>query len=164
MKHMDIRLRNMTSIFLTKGDQMLLLYRQGGRVVSNVWVGSAGGHFEQEELNDPKACVLRELEEELGLTGDQLKDLTLRYIMLRRTKGEVRQNYYYFAELREDRALSSNEGMLQWFPLEKLPELDMPFSAKQMILHYLKRGRFHDKLYCGVGNVETSVFSELPEC
>lgn len=133
-------------------------------MVSNVWVGSAGGHFEQGELNDPKACVLRELEEELGLTGDQLKDLTLRYIMLRRTKGEVRQNYYYFAELREDRALSSNEGMLQWFPLEKLPELDMPFSAKQMILHYLKSGRFHDKLYCGVGNGETSVFSELPEC
>ena len=28
------------------------------------WV--CGGHFEENELNDPKACVLRELKEELG--------------------------------------------------------------------------------------------------
>lgn len=56
---MDEKLRNMTSIYLTKGDKMLLLFRQGGRVVSDTWVGSAGGHFEEKELNDPKACVLR---------------------------------------------------------------------------------------------------------
>ena len=64
---MDGRLRNMTSIYLFKGGKVLLLYRQGGRVVNNVWTGSAGGHFEKNELNDAKACVLRELNEELGL-------------------------------------------------------------------------------------------------
>ena len=28
---MDEKLRNMTSIYITKGDKMLLLFRQGGR-------------------------------------------------------------------------------------------------------------------------------------
>lgn len=64
---MDGKLRNMTSVYLTNADHMLLLLRQGGRVVNNVWVGSAGDHFEMFELNDAKACVLRELEEELNL-------------------------------------------------------------------------------------------------
>ena len=49
-----MKLRNMTGIYLSCNGQMLLLYRQGGRVVTNQWVASAGGHFEQEELNDPK--------------------------------------------------------------------------------------------------------------
>lgn len=47
---MDGRLRNMTSIYLFKGGKVLLLYRQGGRVVNNVWTGSAGGHFEKNDL------------------------------------------------------------------------------------------------------------------
>lgn len=64
---MDGVLRNMASIYISKGDKMLLLYRQGSRVVNDVWVGSAGGHFEEYELNDARACVLRELWEELGI-------------------------------------------------------------------------------------------------
>ena len=94
---MDGKLRNMTSVYITNAGKMLLLLRQGGRVVNNVWVGSAGGHFEEFELNDAKACVLRELEEELGLKENDIKNLTLRYVTLRRTKGEIRQNYYFFA-------------------------------------------------------------------
>lgn len=93
---MDGKLRNMASIYLTKGNQMLLLYRQESRVVNNVWVGSAGGHFENFELNDAKACVLRELYEELSVTESQIENLQKRYITLRRTKEEIRQNYYFF--------------------------------------------------------------------
>ena len=56
---MEGKLRNMTAIYLLRGEKVLLLYRQGGRVVNDVWTGSAGGHFEKDELNDAKACVLR---------------------------------------------------------------------------------------------------------
>lgn len=80
---MDGKLRNMTSVYITKGDKMLLLFRQGGRVVNDTWVGSAGGHFEENELNDPRACVLRELREELGLGENHIRDLSLRYVTLR---------------------------------------------------------------------------------
>ena len=48
-------MRNMTAIYLFRGERVLLLYKQGGRVVDRVWTGSAGGHFEECELNDAKA-------------------------------------------------------------------------------------------------------------
>ena len=41
------KLRNMTAIYLMRRDQILLLYRQGSRVVNEPWTGSAGGHFEE---------------------------------------------------------------------------------------------------------------------
>ena len=43
---MNGKLRNMTSLYILKDDKVLLLYRQGSRVVNDKWVGSAGGHFE----------------------------------------------------------------------------------------------------------------------
>ena len=95
---MSGKLRNMTAIYLLKDDMVLLLYRQGGKVVNNVWTGSAGGHFEEFELNDAKACVLRELNEELDICENDIDNLALRYVALRKTKEEIRQNYYFAVE------------------------------------------------------------------
>lgn len=147
---MDGKLRSMTSIYLVNDTGILCLYRMGSRVVSNQYIGSAGGHFEKEELNDPKKCVLREMEEELGLQESDIQGLTLRYITHRLKNGEIRQNYYFFARLNEERELTSTEGILRWVPYEEMPELDMPVSAKHMILHYLKEGRYTDYLYGGI--------------
>ena len=107
-----MKLRNMTGIYLSCKGQMLLLYRQGGRVVSNQWIASAGGHFEKDELNDPKACVLRELQEELNLREADLTDMKMRYIGLRNVNGEIRQNYYFFANLKPEHYefFRSNDG------------------------------------------------------
>ena len=162
---MDGKLRNMTSIYITSADKMLLLFRQGGRVVNNVWVGSSGGHFEAYELNDARACALRELEEELGLKDSELKNLSLRYVTLRRTKGEIRQNYYFFAELNNDvdEHLVSNEGICRWFSYSELPTLEMPFTAKFVIEHYLSIGCRTKDVYAGVADGEKVVFIGLPE-
>ena len=69
----------MISVFyiwnLAKG--ALLLYRQGGRVVKNVWTGSAGSHFESYRRNDANACILRELYEELRLKPEDIEDCAL---------------------------------------------------------------------------------------
>ena len=108
------KLRNMTSVYLSGEKGILCLYRIGSRVVSNRYIGSAGGHFEPEELNDPRACVLREMQEELGLTENDVEGLTLRYITHRLMGEEIRQNYYFFARLKEDRELHSTEGNLRW--------------------------------------------------
>ena len=147
---MDIKLRNMTSVYLVREGEVLCLYRIGSRVASNKYIGSAGGHFEPDELNDPKKCVLREMQEELGLSETDIEGLALRYITHRLVGHEIRQNYYFFGRLKEDRKLSSSEGNLRWVPLEEIPDLKMPVSAKHMILHYLEEGRFTDHLYCGV--------------
>ncbi len=160
---MEILLRNMASLYIIKDNKMLLLYRQGSRVVNNMWVGSAGGHFEENELNNPKACILRELQEELGITGHEIEDLHLRYITLRRMENEVRQNYYFFAKLKDNisEELSSNEGISKWFSLSELAALEMPFTAKHVIEHYLNIGYKTDILYGGIANREKVLFTEF---
>jgi len=134
-------------------------------VVSNVWTGSAGGHFEENELNDAKACVLRELKEELGLSESDIENFAFRYVTLRLTNGEIRQNYYFFADLEENvgEDLASNEGTVKWFPIEEIRSLEMPFTAKYVIEHYCTTGRFTDKLYTGVTNINGVEFLELAD-
>ena len=159
------KLRNMTAVYLLKGDKVLLLFRQGGKVVNDVWIGSAGGHFEEYELNNARACVLRELSEELALCENDIENLSLRYVALRRTKGEIRQNYYFFAALKENISddLRSNEGILKWFPIREIGALEMPYTAKYVMEHYCSKGQFTDKLYAGVATENGVDFIELQE-
>ena len=160
---MDGKLRNMTSLYLVNDTGILCLYRIGSRVANNKYVGSAGGHFEKDELNDPKKCVLREMREELGLQEDDLEGLALRYITYRLTEGEIRQNYYFFGRLKEARTLSSTEGILQWVPYGEITELEMPVSAKHMILHYVQEGRYTDCLYAGITEADGTKFVIMRE-
>lgn len=110
---MGVTLRNMAAVFIIQEEKVLLMYRVGSKAVPPSWVG-VGGHFEPEELNDPKACVLRELREEIGLAAENLEELQLRYLTLHRMKDEIRQNYYFFAKRRSDAniPLHSEEGKL----------------------------------------------------
>lgn len=153
----------MTSVYLTDDSGILCLYRMGSRVANNQYIGSAGGHFEESELNDPKACVLREMREELGLTEQNVTGLTLRYITHRLKNGEIRQNYYFFARLNREMNLKSTEGILRWIPYEEIPSLDMPVSAKDMILHYLAVGRNDDEIYAGITEENGTRFVKLRE-
>lgn len=157
------RLQNMTSIYLFRDNKVLLLYRQGSRVVNNVWTGSAGGHFEEFELNDARACVLRELNEETGITEDELSNLELKYITLRNTNGEIRQNYYFFARMNTDISVSSNEGILRWFSIDEIGDLEMPFTAKYVLRHYLSEGMRNDRIYGGVAAKDGVIFTELDD-
>ena len=82
----------------------------------------------------------------------------------RRKNGEIRQNYYYFAQLKEEKDLKSTEGILRWVPYDEVPALEMPGSAKHMILHYLKEGRFTDHPYGGItreAGTEFAIFQEF---
>lgn len=166
------KLRNMTGLYIVHNNRILLLYRQGGRVVNNIWAPSAGGHFEENELNDAEACVLRELKEETNLLPTAFQKFDMRYITLRRTAKEIRQNYYFFAELKEEYAptvFTSNEGTLKWFdfsalfsPIDSTPSIAMPFTATFVLRHYLTQGRFDENIYGGIADGTQVVFTELP--
>ena len=158
---MAVTLRNMATIYLLRDDQILLLYRQGSRVVNNVWIGSAGGHLDPDEISSPEACALREMQEELGLSADDITPPELRYITMRMTNGEIRQNHYYFATLKADRELCSNEGQLRWFRLDELDSLPMAYTARYMIDHWLEIGCRTSCVYGGVADGEKVVFTEL---
>lgn len=160
----EIRLRNMTGIYINRGDEMLMLYRIGSRVVEPSWCG-IGGHFENHELNDPQRCMLRELEEEIGLREEALENLQLRYVTLRLKNGEIRQNYYYFAQLKAGAEVSliSDEGRVEWIPYDQVLNRKMPLTAQYMLAHYMEVGRFTDKLYSGTTTADQIVFTELNE-
>ena len=160
---MDGKLRNMTSLYLVDDRRVLCLYRMGSRVANNRYVGSAGGHFEPDELNDARACVLREAFEELGLQETDLDGLRLRYITHRLKDGEIRQNYYFFARLKNDRELKSNEGILKWISYEEVSKLQMPVSAHHMLQHYVAVGRFTDELYAGITRKDSTDFVTMKE-
>ena len=160
---MDGKLRNMTSVYLTGEKGILCLFRIGSKVANNKYIGSAGGHFEKEELNDARACALREMQEELGLTEADVEDLKLRYVTLRLKNGEIRQNYYFFGKLKTDKPLESTEGELRWFTYEEAEHLQMPASAKFMLLHYLQVGRFDNQLYGGITENGHTKFVPLKE-
>ena len=158
-----IKVRNMTSVYFLRENEILCLYRIGSKVADKMYVGAAGGHFECNEMNYPEACVLRELNEELGLRENDISGLTLRYITHRLKNGELRQNYYFFATLNKEGDLHSTEGNLRWVSHEDFPELPMPVSAKHMILHYLDVGRFDDKLYAGITEESGTRFVVMEE-
>lgn len=163
---MNGKLRNMTSLYLKKDDSLLLLYRIGSKVIDPSYTGSAGGHFEKDELNDAETCVLRELYEETGLTEQDISHLSLRYITLRLKNGEIRQNYYFFADLlNENKVVVSNEGKLKWFSIKDLLEVvpEMPYSAQYVISHYVKIGKDNEKLYAGIATESGVAFEEMRE-
>lgn len=156
------KLRNMASVYLRKDKKLLLLFRQGDSIVSNLWIGSAGGHFEKDEINDAKACVLRELSEELAIDETFLQNLTLRYVTLRYTADELRQNYYFFADLQShNEEFSSTEGITKWFNMNELNDLPMPFTARYMIDHYVNIGQYNNTLYGGIANENGVIFTQL---
>lgn len=161
---MNGKLRNMASIYILNHENILMLYRIGSRVVPPSWCG-IGGHFECDELNDARACVLRELEEEMHLTENDITNIELRYITLRLKNGEVRQNYYFFAGLKTDVKVSlhCDEGRPEWVPLGKVNELEMPFTSQYVLQHYLENGRYTNKLYGGMASENDVLFKVLDE-
>ena len=62
-----------------------------------------------------------------------------------------------------DTHLVSDEGMLRWFDYSDLTALEMPYSAKFMIEHYLQVGHGTGDIYVGVANEERVIFTRLPE-
>ena len=160
---MNGKLRQMTALYLLKGDRMLLLYRIGSRVVEPCWCG-IGGHLEPEEIGDARTGLLREVREEIGLTEAEMENLTLRYVTLRHTKGELRYNHYFFAELKTgaDLPMDCPEGILEWVPAAEVMARNMPVSAKYMMEHYLREGRNTDLLYGGITTDDGISFVPMP--
>ncbi len=161
---MDGMLRNMAGIYITDKDKMLLLYRIGSRVVQPSWC-NIGGHFEEFELNNPKACALREVFEETGIKESDITNLKLKYVTLRNKNNEIRQNYYFFADLNNENLhlKDCNEGILEWVEISKVLDKDMPYSSKEVLKHYLSIGKDDNNIYTGITTETQVIFTPLNE-
>lgn len=143
-----MKLRNMATVYICNDDKVLLMYRIGSKLFKqNIWVG-IGGHFEEAELNNPRACLLRELQEETGITENHITDLTLKYITIRKTSEEIRQQYIYFAGLKHDVAITQcDEGILEWKSIDEIDSLHMAFNNRQCLTHYFNGGKEDSDIY-----------------
>ena len=84
---------------------------------------------------------------------------------MRRKAGEIRQNYYFFATLRDTAEVppECDEGILRWVPLADVLALEMPFTAHGVLEHYLQAGRHTDTLYAGCATPSGVAFTALEE-
>ncbi|MGE5654953.1 MAG: NUDIX domain-containing protein [Bacillota bacterium] len=132
-----IRLQHGAAAFLKRDGHYLLMKRSPERKIApNVW-SCVGGHMEPQELNDPLAACLREIHEETGISQDHIFNLELRYLIIRRAKDVIRQNYIYFGATDVSELTATNEGTLHWIPESELLDREFTQTFAAMLDHYI---------------------------
>lgn len=143
------RIRIMTTAYLRHGDDMLLMQRSPKReFLPGIWSG-VGGHVECCELGDIRTACLREVGEETGLGAADIDNLTLRYVLLRQRRDELRQQFIYFGTARIAETRPTHEGYLHWVPSGDVLTKPMTASNRMMLEHYFSKG-LHDLAMVGV--------------
>jgi len=132
-----MEVRQMATAFLFHENRVLMMKKSGSRVYPGVFWTGLGGHLEPNELNHPRQACLREICEESGLGEQDLRDFSLKYILLRLKEDEIRQQFVYFGKTVRTDAVPSEEGELFWVGAEELPTLQTSKIVQLMLEHYL---------------------------
>lgn len=134
------RLRTITTAYLSHDNRLLLMQRSPQRdFLPGVWSG-IGGHVECHEVGDVQAACLREIDEETGLGEADIEGLTLRYLLLRQRKDELRQQFIYFGTAKTPETRPTMEGQLHWVPFRDVLMQPMTDSNRMMLEHYFTEG------------------------
>jgi 8-oxo-dGTP diphosphatase len=149
-----ISLENGSGAFLKNNGKYLLMKRSAEKKISpNVW-SCVGGHMEQNEINNPLDACLREIWEETGIKKENIVNMELRYIIIRRLKNIIRQNYIYFGETNTNKFIDTDEGKLYWIKEEDLLDREYTQTYAAMMEHYIKNKEKQEKIIVGIaGNI-----------
>lgn len=157
-----IKMRTMTGAYLFNNNKILMLKRTKERpLASNLWTG-VGGHIEANEHNDPELACLREVYEETGINSNDIEQLELRYILMRRSHYEIRQHYIFFGKTSIDKLINSDEGELHWIDLSDILNLEMPLTVTQMLKHFFNNSN-EKSVFTGTVNKSQIEWSRLVE-
>ena len=148
-------LRIMTTAYLFHRNHVLLMRRSPTRkFMPGIWTG-IGGHLEAAEHGNLRCACLREIEEETGLRSEDVEELALRYVILRQSHKELRQQFVYFGRTAKTELSSTDEGTLHWIPRTEIFHHQMSESNRFMLLHYFEN---HDKNAVFVGTMREEQF------
>ena len=124
-----------------------------------MWAG-VGGHMEPHELNNPCETCYREIEEETGITRDNIHNLELLYIIIRMSSNdEIRHHYIYFGETTQTETIQTDEGTLHWVPKAELPNRKYTKSYTAMLKHYAARQPHDRAVYVGAAGNDSGTLS-----
>ncbi|MEE3420304.1 MAG: Maf family nucleotide pyrophosphatase [Lachnospiraceae bacterium] len=134
-----------TLVYLTYGDQVLMLHRvkKEHDINAGKWIG-VGGHLEIGET--PEMCARREVFEETGLLVQKLNIRGVVDFYSGKDMGE--HMYLYTAEVGTDTLSECDEGVLQWFHKDEILSLNL-WEGDRIFLRYLREDRpvFHLSLH-----------------
>ena len=113
-------MKSTTLCYITQGDRVLMLHRtkKEGDMNRDKWLG-IGGKLEENE--SPDDCLLREAQEETGLTLTNWRCRGVVTFLSDRYEGEYM--YLFTADGFEGSLKECDEGDLQWITREKLDGL-----------------------------------------
>jgi 8-oxo-dGTP diphosphatase len=124
-----------TLIFLTRGDEVLLLKGAANkRLWADKWNG-IGGHVEPGE--SPYASALRELKEETGLMPGGLALRAVVHITLPEPPGVV---LFVFTGSAEGEPKASDEGRPVWISRDRLLSLPLVEDLEELLPRVLEAG------------------------
>jgi 8-oxo-dGTP diphosphatase len=134
-----VGLKAYVTVFLFREGHVLLLRRgQGREFAPGRWVG-VGGRVEPGEAEDLGAAALREVTEETGLRPDEVADLQLRVVYTQPEDGSIVLLAYFSAETSRQALTPTEEGDLQWVPVEGVWDLDLVGNARAALSAILKQ-------------------------
>lgn len=125
---------------LFHGDELLMMKRSAKRTLNPGMWAAVGGHLEPDELGRPRDACLREIAEETGLLEHDIEALTLRYVLLRNNKGELRQQFIYSGRAKRKDVIDTDEGELHWIPRADVLDRDIPYIFRATLEHYFRVG------------------------
>ena len=113
-------MRNTTLCYIRRGGDTLLLHRVKKENDENrdKWVG-IGGKFEEGE--SPEDCLLREVREETGLTLDAWRYRGI--VTFVSDEWGTEYMNLFTADAFHGKVKDCDEGVLEWLPWERLPQL-----------------------------------------
>ncbi|MBP3965114.1 NUDIX domain-containing protein [Paenibacillus lignilyticus] len=138
----------MATVFLFNDNHVLMMKKTGSRLYPHEFYSGLGGHLEPNELNDPKTACLREIEEESGISDQNIHELKLGYVLLRVKEGEIRQQFVYFGRTSDRQYVPSEEGELMWVEEGELLNLRTSKIIHFMLQHYFAH-RHSDEVMVG---------------
>ncbi|MFC3770043.1 NUDIX domain-containing protein [Paenibacillus sp. GCM10012303] len=152
-----MKLRQLASAFLFRGDQVLLMNKPASKWQgrSEPFYAAIGGHMEPDELNDPLAACYREIEEETGLRREEIYQMRLRYILMRQKEAEIRVQYVYTGEVMRTELTTSEEGQPKWQNMNEVPPLLTSVFLQAVWQHLMTEGCLHkERVYTGTMAVD----------
>lgn len=152
-----MKLRNIATAFLKNDDDYLLMERsKDNKRMPGYWYG-VGGHIEPEEINNPYGACMREVFEETGLKGDDVENMKLKYIIMRRAKDETVINYLYFGETKTRRIVGNDEGTLHWIPKKDVLNHKFVDALRLALEHSFEKISTESEVLVGVLNKENDI-------